>query len=311
MSYERKMLAQLAMPRRRDVEQALLRVLLMDSGAIKDFSSGQPIVGEIADEFQLSEAQRSAFLETIYRKENRVKRALLWHRLLFRAADALAKQKMVSRPSETLQLTNKREWMLTERGLDAALRVCDIPSDKKDCLRTKSFEVQKIVKTLKERPPATKDYDPFDTSKKTRRTTTEAVLRNRGFRQAVTEAYRHKCAVCGLKISSPDSLIWEVEAAHIVPHRSFGRDDICNGIALCHLHHWAFDVGWFTLLDDYKIQVSAQAYCLPADCGRIERFEFFRSLRRKKERIALPSTNQILPHPNAMRWHRENIFYQG
>jgi hypothetical protein len=65
MSYERKMLAQLAMPRRRDVEQALLRVLLRDGGAIKDFSSGQPIVGEIADEFQLSEAQRSAFLETI------------------------------------------------------------------------------------------------------------------------------------------------------------------------------------------------------------------------------------------------------
>jgi hypothetical protein len=304
------MLAQFAMPNRKDVEQSLLHVLLNNGGVIKDFSSGEPIVDQIAHEFELSDSQRSAFLETIYRKQNRVKKALLWHRLLFRAADSLAKQNLVSRPTQTIQLTNKREWMLTEKGLDEALKISNVPQIRKECLQTKSFEVQKIVKRLKESPPSRKDYNPFDKTKRTTQTTKQSVLRNRGFRQAVTEAYQFKCAVCGLKINSPDSLIWEVEAAHIVPHRSLGRDDICNGIALCHLHHWAFDVGWFTLLDDYKIQICARVSCLPADCGKIESYELFQALRQRSTRIALPSRTEIHPHPIAMRWHRENVFYR-
>jgi hypothetical protein len=304
------MLAEFAMPKRKDVEASLLRVLLNNGGVIKDFSSSEPIVDQIAHEFELSDSQRSAFLETLYRKENRVKKALLWHRLLFRAADSLAKQNLVSRPTQTIQLTNKREWMLTEKGLDEALKISNVPQVRRECLQTKSFEVQKIVKKLKESPPSRRDYNPFDKTKRTTQTTKQSVLRSRGFRQAVTEAYQFKCAVCGLKINSPDSLIWEVEAAHIVPHRSFGRDDICNGIALCHLHHWAFDVGWFTLLDDYKLQICARISCLPTDFGKIESYKLFQALRQKSVRIALPSRTEIHPHPIAMRWHRENVFYR-
>jgi hypothetical protein len=304
------MFAQFAMPNRKDVEQSLLCVLLRNGGAIKDFSSGQPIVDQIAGEFALSAPQRSAFLETIYRKQNRVKKALLWHRLLFRAADSLAKQNLVSRPTQTIQLTSKREWMLTEKGLDEALKISDVPQPRKKCVQTKSFEVQKIVKRLKEFPPSRKDYNPFDTTKRTKQTAKQSLLRNRGFRQAVTEAYQFKCAVCGLKISSPDSLIWEIEAAHIVPHRSLGRDDICNGIALCHFHHWAFDVGWFALLDDYKIQVCALVSSLPFDCGRMQSYELFQALKQRGARIALPSRTEIHPHPIAMQWHRENVFYR-
>jgi len=309
MSYESKMLEQFAMPSRKQVEQALLRVLLKHGGVIKEFGSGQEIVEEIADEFSLNQHQRSAFLETIYRKENRAKKALLWHRLLFRAADSLGKENMVSRPTQTLQLTKRREWMLTEKGFDEALRLCHIPTSKKEFLPTKSYEVQKIVKKLTE-SPRNDNYDPFDKSKKTIKTTRESVLRSRGFRQAVIEAYGCRCAVCGLKIKSPDSLTWEVEAAHIVPNCSMGRDDICNGVALCHLHHWAFDVGWFTLLDDYKIQVSQQLDCLPPDCGKTGSYEFFRVLADKSLKLYLPSRYEIHPHHNALRWHRQNIFCQ-
>jgi hypothetical protein len=311
MSYESQMLAQFAMPARQQVERALLCTLLKYNGVVKEFSSGEEIVSELADGFGLNRRQRSASLHTIYRKQNRPKRALLWHRLLFRAADSLAKQDMVSRPTQTLHLTKKREWMLTEKGLDAALRICDVRPMRKDCLQTKSFEVQKIVKKLNEAPPKRKDYDPFDRSKKVIHTTKEFVLRGRGFRQAVTEAYRYKCSVCGLKIKSPDSITWEVEAAHIVPHRSFGRDDICNGIALCHLHHWAFDVGWFTLLDDYRVHICTLIEDLPGDWARIGDYELFEALRRKSVRIDLPNRSAIHPHPNAMRWHRENIFFQA
>lgn len=309
MSYESKMLEQFAMPSRKQVEQTLLRVLLKHDGVIKEFGSGQEIVDEIADEFALNEHQRSAFLQTTYRKENRVKKSLLWHRLLFRAADTLAKENMVSRPTQTLQLTRKREWMLMEKGFDEALKLCNIPTSKKDFLPTKSYEVQKIVKKLIE-SPRNENYDPFDKNKKITKTTKESALRSRGFRQAVIEAYSCRCAVCGLKIKSPDSLSWEVDAAHIVPNRSLGRDDVCNGIALCHLHHWAFDVGWFTLLDNYRIQVSSQVDCLPQDFGKIGGYEFFRALADKSVRICLPHRDEIHPHRNAIRWHRQNIFYQ-
>lgn len=308
MSYERKMLEQLAMPSRKRVEQVLLRVLLEHDGVIKEFGSGQKIVEEIADTFALNYSQRSAILETIYRKENRVKKSLLWHRLLFRAADSLATENLVSRPTQTVQLTGEREWMLTEKGLDRALELCNIPSTRKDCLPTKSFEVQKIVKKLIESPPRSEDYNPFDKSKSIVKTTRESVLRNRGFRQAVIEAYKCKCAVCGLQIKSPDSLSWEVEAAHIVPNHSFGRDDVCNGIALCHLHHWAFDVGWFTVLDDYKIEIAQQAYEVRSTSGS---GQFFSVLTDKSGRIGLPGRSEINPHPNALRWHRQNVFHRN
>jgi predicted restriction endonuclease len=309
MSYESKMLQQFAMPAQKQVEHSLLRVLLKQGGVVKEFGSGQEIVDEIADEFQLNGAQRSAHLETIYRKQNRLKRTSLWHRLLFRAADSLAKQNMVSRPTQTLQLTNKREWMLTEKGFEQALRLSGIPIASKDILPTKSYEVQKIVKKLIE-SPRPENYDPFDQAKKTIETTRESILRTRGFRQAVIEAYNWRCAICGLKIYSPDCLSWEIEAAHIVPHRWRGRDDMFNGIALCHLHHWAFDVGWFTLLDDYKIQTSLRVNSLPNDFGIIGSYEFVRALAEKGTKIILPKRDEIRPHRSAIQWHRQHVFYQ-
>jgi len=244
----------LAMPTRTQVGRALLRTLLKHGGVVKEFGAGEEVVDQLADEFQLNRAQRTATLETVYQKEDRVKKSLLWHRLLFRAADLLGAEGLVSRPTQTVRLTGKREWMLTEKGFDEALRISQIPKTAKESLPTKSYEVQKVVKKLLE-TPTRENYEPFDTARKLVRTVREAGLRIRGFRQAVIEVYDFRCAACGLKINSPDSLCWEVEAAHIVPHGSLGRDDLFNGIALCRFHHWAFDVGWFALLDNYKISV--------------------------------------------------------
>ncbi len=150
MSYESKMLEELQMPLRKEVEDALLEALFRHNGVIKEFSSSEEIVNEIADEFELNKKQRNAYLETVYKKENRIKKSFLWHRLLFRAADSLAKDKMVSRPTKTIKLTNKREWMLTENGFDRALELLNISNGRKDLLPTRSFEVQKIVKKLNE-----------------------------------------------------------------------------------------------------------------------------------------------------------------
>lgn len=308
MSYEKKMLEDLQMPARRSVEDALLKSLFIHNGVIKEFGVGEDIVNEIANEFGLNEKQRMAYLETFYRKEKRVKKSLLWHRLLFRAADSLAKGKLVTRPTQTFRLTNKREWMLTEKGFDRALSMMKIPNIQKQNLSTRSYEVQKIIKKLKE-IPRPEHYNPFDKEKKSVKTTREYSIRTRGFRQAVVEAYDFKCAICGMKLRSPDSLFWEVEAAHIVPHSSMGKDDIWNGLSLCRLHHWTFDVGWFTLLDNYSIKVSSRIEHLPKEFGRMGDFNFASHLV-KSSKILLPSNKDLFPHQSSIQWHRSNVFFE-
>ena len=307
MSYEAKMMDDFRMPSRKEVEQALLKSLFNHGGAIKEFGVGEEIVTEIADAFGLNEEQRTAYLETIYRKENRVKRTSLWHRLLFRAADSLAKEKLVSRPTQTALLTNKREWMLTEDGYDHALRILNIPMTQKALLPIKSYEVQKTINRIKaqERP---ENYNPLEATSKTARVTHEAALRPRGFRLAIIEAYNFSCAVCGLKICSPNTLQWEVEAAHIVPRSLNGKDDILNGWALCRLHHWTFDVGWFTLDENFRVLASRRIQALAADSGKIWNYDFIGQLSKENLTVSLPKEKTIHPHPNAIRWHRENVF---
>jgi len=306
MSYESKTFADLAMPTKKEVEEALLKTLFRHNGVVKEFGTGEEIVREIADEFNLNENQRTAVLERIYRKENRIVKTPAWHRLLFRAADSLAKDKLVSNPKTTVLLTNRKEWMLTERGFDEALKLLNIPEIQKELFAVKSYEVEKIVKKLIE-TPRPENYNPFDKERKIVKVTRESGLRTRGFRQAVIEAYDYRCAFCGMKICSPDSLFWEVEAAHIVPHSSKGKDDVLNGLALCHFHHWAFDAGWFALEDDYNIIVSQKVNSLPSDYGKMGDYE---CVRINSAKIILPQNKEIYPHQNSIQWHRENKFYQ-
>ena len=62
------MLAQLAMPTRKQIRRALLRTLLKNSAVVKEFGTGQEVVEQLADEFHLDEAQRTAALETVLSK---------------------------------------------------------------------------------------------------------------------------------------------------------------------------------------------------------------------------------------------------
>ena len=296
------------MPTRKEVEHVLLISLFKHNGAIREFGAGEEIVDEIANDFGLNEEQRAAYLETTYKKENRVKRSYLWHRLLFRAADSLAKEKLITRPSKTVLITNEKEWMLTEEGYNRVLKIRRIPLSQKEVLPVKSYEVQKVVRKIYEqgRP---ENYSPLERNKQIVKVTREATLRNRAFRQAILDAYGYRCAVCGMKICSPSTLQWEVEAAHIVPRSSNGKDDILNGIALCRLHHWAFDVGWFTLEDNFKILTSKRISELPTDFGNLWDYNFMEQLSNENLLIFLPEKKEIHPHPNAIKWHRMNIFY--
>lgn len=62
-------------------------------------------------------------------------------------------------------------------------------------------------------------------------------IRDRRFAAEVLRAYGHRCAVCGIQLEL-------VDAAHVDPvENATSSDDVSNGIALCALHHRAFDNG--------------------------------------------------------------------
>ena len=79
--------------------------------------------------------------------------------------------------------------------------------------------------------------------------------RDQGFRKVVTTAYDHRCALCGIRIVTPDGHT-VVEAAHIVPWSKSKNDDIRNGMALCRLCHWGFDEGMLGVSDRYTVITS-------------------------------------------------------
>jgi putative restriction endonuclease len=65
---------------------------------------------------------------------------------------------------------------------------------------------------------------------------TKIRLHQHRFRVAVLHAYRHRCAICALRERDL------VQAAHIVPDpEPEGVATVVNGIALCAIHHLAYD----------------------------------------------------------------------
>jgi putative restriction endonuclease len=75
-------------------------------------------------------------------------------------------------------------------------------------------------------------------------------LHQRGFREKVLAAYRTQCAFCKLKYEDL------LDAAHIIPdNEPDGRPTIDNGLALCKLHHAAFDNYMISVNSDYIIHV--------------------------------------------------------
>lgn len=71
------------------------------------------------------------------------------------------------------------------------------------------------------------------------------------FREIVLNAYDSRCAVCGL----PRAEL--IDAAHIEPDRDVqGEPEISNGLALCKLHHGAFDANLLGIRPDLVVEIS-------------------------------------------------------
>ena len=74
-------------------------------------------------------------------------------------------------------------------------------------------------------------------------------LHQRAFRERVLDAYRRQCAFCRFRHAEL------LDAAHIVPDADEGEPTVANGLALCKLHHAAFDRYFLGVRPDYVVQV--------------------------------------------------------
>ena len=75
-------------------------------------------------------------------------------------------------------------------------------------------------------------------------------LHQRTFRERVLRAYREQCALCRLRHQEL------LDAAHIVPDTEpEGEPRVQNGLALCKLHHAAFDRHLLGVSPDYVIEI--------------------------------------------------------
>jgi putative restriction endonuclease len=80
--------------------------------------------------------------------------------------------------------------------------------------------------------------------------TVQRRLHQVAFRQRVLHAYRKMCALCRLRH------LELLDAAHITPDAApEGEPHVSNGLALCKLHHAAFDSFFFTVTPDYRVKV--------------------------------------------------------
>ena len=113
--------------------------------------------------------------------------------------------------------------------------------------------------------------------------------RAQDFRRRVLGAYEHHCAVCGVQLEL-------IDAAHIVPVADpASTDETSNGLALCKLHHAAFDRNLVSIDENYKIELSE------TEIARLENVNLAGGLsgfkKHLKSAIILPADRRDYPNP--------------
>ncbi|AWB47825.1 HNH endonuclease [Gemmobacter aquarius] len=128
---------------------------------------------------------------------------------------------------------------------------------------------------------------------------TSRPYRDVAFRRKVRAAYDYRCAISGLRLRNGGGRP-EVQAAHIRPVERLGSDSVRNGLALSGTLHWMFDRGLLSVADDMSILVSRNK--VPHEVSD--------RLIAAEGRLRLPADARDWPHPENLRWHRENVFGQ-
>lgn len=122
-------------------------------------------------------------------------------------------------------------------------------------------------------------------------TTVQTRLHQAYFRRDVLLVHRHRCCVCELRVRPL------LQGAHIVPDSdAMGVPSVQNGLALCSLHHGAFDRGIVRIKPDYTIRVE-QAWIAAEDDFAQRTLSAFEG-----KSIQLPANPSHRPHPDFLAW---------
>lgn len=121
--------------------------------------------------------------------------------------------------------------------------------------------------------------------------------RDASFARQVKAAYEGRCALSGLDLRNGGGRA-EVQAAHIRPVKNHGPDIVINGLALSGTLHWMFDRGLVSVSENYEILVSENKVSP----------EVRKRLLCPTGKLYLPKEEKNRPHPEYLKYHRENIF---
>jgi len=134
---------------------------------------------------------------------------------------------------------------------------------------------------------AVTEEDRYDTTR---------IIRSKSFRDLILYFYEDKCAITGKNLVIEYKDIKNLEAAHILSRSAGGGSHPSNGLALERNLHWAFDKGFFTLTDNYKVEVHPDAMHVPY-------------LKEKHgTEIFIPQDSRSAPNKDSIQWHRKNVF---
>lgn len=124
-------------------------------------------------------------------------------------------------------------------------------------------------------------------------------IRDAGFRQAIVKAYNHRCVMCGIRLVTDEGRT-VAEAAHIIPWSVSHNDDPRNGLCLCRLCHWVFDIGLATITNQYVIRLSSQLNSTDNISGHLA------TLHQRP--IFEPIESVFNPDVESLLWHLQNVF---
>jgi putative restriction endonuclease len=132
---------------------------------------------------------------------------------------------------------------------------------------------------------------------------TRRALRALDFSERVLSAYRNQCAMCGTQLRLLDG-------AHILPvAEPESTDETANGVALCALHHRAYDRGLVTFDSSRRVLLNEERVQELRDSGLDGQIRQFQSNLREvihvpAERIHRPKSEYV-ERANALRgWRR-------
>lgn len=114
-------------------------------------------------------------------------------------------------------------------------------------------------------------------------------VRDAKFRPQVLQAYMHRCALCPIALNL-------VDAAHIIPFsRPGSTDEVTNGLALCRLHHAAYDGGLVGVRSDYSVVMNPHAFTRLGELNLLGGRDEFAQLTLP--RLRHPAEPEVRPNP--------------